>query len=453
MSEKGTGERLLPVLFFTLILSVMNATMFNVAMPEIQAEFHLSAATVGWVLSGYIVVYAIGSVTYGKLADQVPLKTLLTIGLSILAAGSLFGLFAQAFWMVMLGRILQSVGASVIPAAAMLIPVRYFAPERRGRALGVVSTGLATGTAIGPILAGAIASFADWRWLFILPALLFLLLPLYRRLLVEDVPQGTRVDWLGGGLLAATIVSLLLAITKGSLLLFALGAILLATLVIQTSRAKQPFLARQLFANRGYVGALVVAFVTTGLIFVLPFTMPQLLHNLDGMKPGEIGLVLAPGAVVAALLGRRVGRLVDERGNRFVFFGAVALMVAAFAVLAGLVTASPWVLALVLVGASVGQVGIQVSMSNTIAGTLPRESAGLGMGMYSMMNFISGAIATTLIGKLIATHTGHAGPSAHGALAHGAASQAAASHVYAAIFIGIAALLVAIGLVRRFQRA
>jgi DHA2 family metal-tetracycline-proton antiporter-like MFS transporter len=80
-------------------------------------------------------------------------------------------------------------------------------------------------------------------------------------------------------------------------------------------------------------------------------------------------------------------------------------------------------------------------MSNTIAGTLPRESAGLGMGMYSMMNFISGAIATTLIGKLIATH------------ANASSSAASAAHTYAAIFVGIAALLVAIGFVRRALRA
>jgi DHA2 family metal-tetracycline-proton antiporter-like MFS transporter len=177
--SKTTGEKLLVVLFFTLILSVMNATMFNVALPDIRSEFGLTSAEVGWVLSGFIVVYAIGSVTYGKLADQFPLKKLLTFGLIILAVGSLFGLFATSFWMVMVGRILQSIGASVIPAVAMLIPVRYFPVERRGRALGVVATGLATGTAIGPIVAGLISSQLDWRYMFLLPMLLIGVLPFY----------------------------------------------------------------------------------------------------------------------------------------------------------------------------------------------------------------------------------------------------------------------------------
>ena len=183
------GERLLVVLFFTLILSVMNATMFNIALPELKQEFAISSSVVGWVMSGYIVVYAIGSVTFGKLADMFPLRRLLLFGLLFLAAGSMFGLFAQTFWMVMLGRILQAVGASVIPAAAMIIPVRYFPVERRGRAMGMVATGLATGTAIGPIVAGFVSGALDWRFLFLLPLLMLLTLPFYFKYLLDDEPR------------------------------------------------------------------------------------------------------------------------------------------------------------------------------------------------------------------------------------------------------------------------
>jgi DHA2 family metal-tetracycline-proton antiporter-like MFS transporter len=427
--DRSNGNRLLIVLFFTLILSVMNATMFNVALPEIRSEFHLTSATVGWVLSGYIVMYAIGSVTYGKLADGIPLKTLLTFGLIIVALGSAFGLFAQAFWMVMVGRILQSVGASVIPAVAMLIPVRYFEPAQRGRALGMVSTGLATGTAIGPIVAGTIASVFDWRWLFLLPVLMLGTLPFYYKYLQAEELKATRMDWFGGAWLAGTIVCLLLAITKSSWLLAGAGAAFAALLVMRTARAETPFLARSLFANGKYVRALVLAFLTTGLIFVLPFTMPLLLHDLHGLQVGQIGLVMAPGAVVAALLGRRVGRMVDERGNVVVFMLAAGSMVVAFTALAVGVAWHVVLLAVLLVVTSVGQVGIQVSMSNTVAGTLPREMAGLGMGMFSMMNFISGAMATTLIGKLVALHD--------------------VAWMYRAIFIALAALLAVLVGVRR----
>lgn len=421
---KTTGEKLLIVLFFTLILSVMNATMFNVALPDIRTEFDLTSAEVGWVLSGFIVVYAIGSVTYGKLADQFPLKKLLTFGLLVLAVGSLFGLFATSFWMVMVGRVLQSIGASVIPAVAMLIPVRYFPAERRGRALGVVATGLATGTAIGPIVAGIIASQLDWRYLFVLPMLLVGVLPFYRKYLTEGELSRAKMDWLGGGLLAATIVSLLLAITKSNWTLFVVGIVLLGLLVIQVRRVAHPFLAKSLFANHAFVFTLLMAFLSTGLIFVVPFTIPLLLHDIQGLQAGAIGLVLAPGAVIAALVGRRVGRIVDEQGNAFVFTIAAVMMVGAFLALSQFVASTPVLVASLLVLTSVGQVGVQISMSNKISATLPRETVGLGMGMFAMMNFISGALATTLIGKIVALQD----------------TQATFSN----IFLGLAILLVVI---------
>lgn len=87
-------------------------------LPEIKDEFRLSVTQVSWVSTVYMLIYAIGSVIYGKLADVFKLKNLLTFGLILFCLGSLAGLAAQAFWTVLLARILQSAGAAVVPAAA-----------------------------------------------------------------------------------------------------------------------------------------------------------------------------------------------------------------------------------------------------------------------------------------------------------------------------------------------
>ena len=86
------GEKLMRVLAFTLVFSVMNASMFNVVMPTISKEFNIGAADVTWLLTGYMIVYAVGSVVYGKLADKYRLKDLLTFGLIFFALGSVVGL-------------------------------------------------------------------------------------------------------------------------------------------------------------------------------------------------------------------------------------------------------------------------------------------------------------------------------------------------------------------------
>ncbi len=120
-----TREKLIRIVIFTMIVSSMSATMFSIVLPEIRIEFHLSFTQVSWVTSSYMLIYAVGSVIYGRLSDIYKLKNLLTFGLLFFALGSIIGLTAQSYWMVLLARILQAIGASVIPAASMIIPIQY----------------------------------------------------------------------------------------------------------------------------------------------------------------------------------------------------------------------------------------------------------------------------------------------------------------------------------------
>jgi len=118
------GDKLIRVLAFTLLISVMSATMFNIVLPRIADDYDLTFSQVSWVSSAFLLVYAIGTVIYGKLADSYKLKNLLTFGIVFFAAGSLLGLAADSYAAVLIGRILQAVGAAVIPATAGIIPVR-----------------------------------------------------------------------------------------------------------------------------------------------------------------------------------------------------------------------------------------------------------------------------------------------------------------------------------------
>src|SRR5690625_4286287 len=108
--SKSKEEKLLRVLFIALIFSVMNAFLFNVVLPVISIEFNLSAAQVSWILSGYMIVYAFGTVIYGKLADKYRLKDLLTFGLLLFALGSVIGFVSTQYYLVNLGCMHQQCG-------------------------------------------------------------------------------------------------------------------------------------------------------------------------------------------------------------------------------------------------------------------------------------------------------------------------------------------------------
>lgn len=375
--------------------------MFNVVLPAVMDEFHINTSQVSWIITSYFVIYAVGTIIYGKLADQYRLKDLLTLGLSIFAFGSVIGLTAVEFWMVVAGRIFQAVGASVIPATAMLIPVRYFSVENRGKALGMVSTGISLGVALGPVFAGFVATFANWRFLFLLSIVTMLTLPFYRKYLDNDRGEAGKTDILGGVLVAGTVSLLLLSVTQEKISLFIAGVILFALSGFRFKYAQNPFIKLALFQNRNFLLGILVAFLSTGRGFGSQLMTPIMLTELNQLAPAVIGVILFPGALVAALLGKKGGQLADQKGNAFLIYLAVILTIVAFSVLSLGAGMSPMIVLVCLTFVGVGQAYMMIGMSNTLSQTLPTDLTGIGMSFYMMSSHISGAVFSTMIGKML----------------------------------------------------
>ena len=402
-NEKRKGKLIL-ILAFAMVISVMNSTMFNIALPTITNEFHLQPSQAGWIVTGYIIVYAIESVMFGKLADKYKLKNLLTVGLLIFAFGSLIGFLAPNFWFVLAGRIVQAMGASIMPATSMIIPTRYFTPETRGRVLGITSSATAFGTAVGPIVAGLVTNFINWRYLFIISLLILLTLPFFRVFLdTEEEKVKNKTDLIGAFLLAGTLALLLLAITQGSLLLSIIGVVFFILFLWRIRVAQNPFIQGKLFKNRTFSAGLLVSALSSGIGFGIPYLTPLLLQGVNGLSQLLSGLVMFPGAVLAAILGRKGGKLADKKGNGFVAYTALLCFFIGYGILSIIAGASPYFIMLVLIFAYVGQTFIQIALGNTVSRSLPKEQAGVGMGIFMMMNFIAGATATTLISKALET--------------------------------------------------
>jgi len=399
--QKNKGELLLGLLVFTLIISVMNATMFNIVLPDISKQFQISSSQSSWIITGYMIVYAIGSVTYGKLTDRYSLKNLLTFGLLLFAIGSVIGLVASEYWMVIVGRIVQAAGASVIPAISMIVPVRYFTSERRGRALGTVAIGFSLGLAIGPIIAGVVSSTWNWRVLFVISLLSLLTLPMYRKYLDDEKGVSRKMDYIGGVLLAGTVAILLLALTNGSVWLALGGTLTFIFFVLRIRYTPNPFINPAIFRNKPFSFGLIITFVMIGIGFAFPFITPQLLSSVNHLSPVFIGIVMLPSSLMAALLGRRGGKLADEKGDRFLVFTAAALLIIGFISLSSVVDMSPVFIAIFLIFGVLGQSFMQIAMSNTVSRTLSKENIGVGMGLFSMVTFIATATSTAVIGKIL----------------------------------------------------
>ena len=400
-------RKLMRVLMFTLCLSAMSGLMFNFVLPDMREEFSLSTAQVSWVTSSYSLLYGIGTVLYGKLTERYQLKNLLSFGLLLFAAGSLVGLVSQAFWMVLAARCLQAIGAAAIPAAATLIPIRYFPPERRGAAMATAFIGLSIGSALGPVVSSLVAGFAHWRWLFSIPLLILITLPFYRKYLKDEDPQVPgSFDLLGGGLLAVAITCLLLGITNGIWWLPLAGLLVAVLFIVRIHRASVPFVSPVLFRNQEYSVRLVIMFLFSGAAFALHFLSPLLLAEIHALPPGWIGFVMVPAAAASALLGKTGGKLADAKGNTYLFLTAMIMLVACFVLLSTFSAISAVAVALFLILGNVGQTFGMIALSNSVSLSLAKEQAGIGMGLMQMLNFISAGIASGVYGTMLDIRSG-----------------------------------------------
>lgn len=394
-------ESLVKLLSFILIFSVMNVTMFNVAIPDISKQFFLLPSEVSWVSTGYTIIYAIGSLTYGKLADIYPLRKLMTIGLILFAVGSFTGFLAQNYGMLLAGRFIQSAGAASIPALAMIIPTRFFPAEQRGRVLGVIASTLAFASGIGPIVGGFITGTLHWRFLFLLSLATLFTIPFLRKWLESGEKSGSKMDMIGAVLMAGAISTLLLAITLYSIWLFGLFAVLFILFSFHVTRVGNPFIPPQLMKNSAYRNGLLTAFLGSGCAFTLMLITPMMLKGVNDVHTSVIGLVLFPGAMSAAVMGRIGGKLSDKKGSVFVMVTALSLLIIGFLLLSTLAGYSAWVIALTLLLVNSGYAFVQSSLANIVSGTLPREQMGVGMGLFQLTNFMSGALGGAISAKLL----------------------------------------------------
>ncbi|GEN45341.1 MFS transporter [Alkalibacillus haloalkaliphilus] len=385
---------------FVLMFSVMNGTMFNIAIPDIAEAFNLMPSEVSWVMTGYIMVYSVGALIYGKLADTVAFKKLITFGLTVFAIGSIIGFLAPNYYFVLVARVIQAIGGSMMPAIAFIAPIRYF-PNERGKILGIIASVMAFASGIGPILGGVIAGFLSWQFLFLTSALMIVTLPFLLKNLPDEETVNVRLDYLGASLVGVTIASTLIGITLGFVysLYIAIGFGILA--VLRMFKAKNPFIPPHLFKSRNYLVAILTSFLAVACLFGLMFTVPIMLREVYSLSTMEIGLVMFPGAISAALIGRKGGRLVDQKGARKVYLASLALLSTGFLIVSSTVGLSPLIISLMLIFPMMCFPLVQASGADLLANLLAKHETGVGMGVFNLLNFVSGALSGAIAGVVL----------------------------------------------------
>lgn len=412
----GVSRRLLMlILTAAVFVSVLNSSMVNVVIPVIQRDFGVSEAQIGWVITGYLLVYAVGIPLYGRVSDIFSLRRAFAFGLLVFAFGSFVCILAPNLPLLVLGRILQAAGGAAIPALSSVSVAKVLPQGERGAALGLIVSSVGIGAAVGPIVGGLVEALAGWHYLFYGTLFLTLaLLPGALYVLPDTKPAEDRSFDLPGGVLLGLAAGLFLfGITQGEVAGFGsatswgsfVGAGLAALgFAGRITSAANPFVSPVLFENRAYVAAVVVGFFSmltnvTALVFV-----PLLVSDVNGLSPGAVGLVLTPGAIALAVLSPLAGRLSDTIGVRTPIRAGLAIMLASVLFISTFgAGGSVLTVALGMLGVGTGFALANSPNVNAATAALGPRDVGAGLGIFNGLFFLGGGTGPAVVGAFLAS--------------------------------------------------
>lgn len=310
------------------LLGTIDHSGINVALPTFARIFEALPETVLWVMLAHGLVYTGFTLTAGRLADMFGRRRVYTLGLVVLTVGLTLSSLAQGLWQLVAYRAIQGFGAALLVSNSSAIVAAAFPGEERGKGLGLLEAVVGVGLMTGPVVAGVLLDWLDWRAIFYvrIPVALGAIV-LAVRLLMEPGGAGgqRRFDLPGAATLFAGLTCLIVAINQGPragwgspwiVVLLAASAVFLALFVAVEARGSEPVMDLGLFKRRAfstYMAVLLAYFVPIGaVLFLLPF---HLTHGL-GYTASAVGLFLTVWPLLLLLVSPVSGTLSDRIGSR-----------------------------------------------------------------------------------------------------------------------------------------
>jgi len=214
------------------------------------------------------------------------------------------------------------------------------------------------------------------------------------------------IDVLGAATLIAAVVGVMLAVTFFNLWLLIAGLCFLPVFFLRQKQAAAPFIPLDLFQSRPYRRGLWMGAFNAAMNFGVMLITPNLLRQVYGLDADRIGLLMFPGAVASSLLGYFGGKVIDKKSGQSVMMTAVTLTGAGLLLLSSLSGYPVWGIATGLILTNSGYILMQPALAKWVSGTLAEGQTGIGMGVYSLNNFLS----TALTGAAAAKALEHLGP-------------------------------------------
>jgi len=391
-------------------LAFLDTTIVNIAFPDISASFDADRDALSWVLDGYFVVIAALLVPAGGLADRFGHKRIFLIGVAGFTAASLLCAIAPSLETLIAARVLQGMGAALIAPASLAIVLDSFPPERRAAGVGLWGAAAAAAAAVGPTLGGALVELSDWRLVFLVNLPLGVAIVwLGRQKLLARPPRDSRLpDLLGAAMLAASLAILTLGIIEGNdwgwgapatLGCFAAAALLLAGVVLRSTRHPRPIVEPELFADRAFRIGNLGTLLFSAAFFSIVLGNVLFLTSVWGYSVLMAGLATLPGPAWSTVTAGPAGKLADRYGHRAVIVPGAILFAAGVMVLRSAGAEPDW-LGVWLPGATLTGIGIGLAfptLGSAAVRDIPDDRFATASAVNAAFRQIGAVLGTALL--------------------------------------------------------
>jgi EmrB/QacA subfamily drug resistance transporter len=338
--------RVAGVVVLGAIMSILDITVVNVALPTFQTVFGsvndpIAYSHVAWTVTAYTLALATVIPMTGWAADRFGTKRLYLVALGLFTGGSILCAAATSIDMLIAFRVAQGLGGGMLMPLGMTIMTRAAGPKRMGRLMAILGVPMLLGPILGPIMGGWLIDHASWHWIFLINAPIGVVAFVYAFVVLpSDTPEPSEsFDFLGMLLLSPGLALFLFGVSslpekEGDFtaprvwVSMLVGVLLMLTFVWHAFRPEHPLLDLRLFKNRNLTAATITMFLFAGAFFGALLLVPTYFQEVRGESTLDAGLLVAPQGIGAMVTMPIAGALVDRFPvGRIVPFGIVLIAV------------------------------------------------------------------------------------------------------------------------------
>jgi EmrB/QacA subfamily drug resistance transporter len=446
----------LGVCCLSMLIVGVDTTIVNVALPAIHRSLHASLAGLQWIVDAYTLVLASLLMLGGSMGDRLGRRRVFQIGLVTFVLGSLLCAAAPNTGTLVAARAFQAIGGAMLnPVALSIVRNVFHDPHERARALGMWSGVFGLSLGLGPVLGGLLVSTIGWRFVFLVNLPVGAAAYALTRLYVPEsrADHARALDPVGQLLVIVGLASLTYAIIEGQsdgwtspaiLALFVTALASFAGLTLYERQRFEPLIDVRFFHSAPFTGAAVSAVCGFGAYGAFLFLNTLYLQDARGLSALSAGLYTLPLALCTIVFAPVTGRLMARMGTRRpLLLGGVALGVGPLLLVTVTPHSSIWLLFTAYVIFGIGLGLINPPITNTAISGMPPTQAGVAGAIAAASRQVGSTIGIALVGAIIGASDGiRFGPG----FAH-------ATHPGWWLIVGLAAILVAVGLLTTTQRA